>query len=376
MPHRVLTTKQECEDFVRGGVIFGTGGGGGAEWGSSTLAEALDEGLKLEWLDPADVPDDAWTATAFGVGSIAPRTAQTEDEIKRMGLADRLGRRAMVKAIDELQQYTGKKIDIIVPVELGGGNMPAPIVAARRLGIGAVDGDYSGRAVPEVEQGTTHLFGMPIRPAVTVDRWGNVCVIKETQNDAIAERIGKMLSVAAYGACSMASTLLTGKEMKRVVVRNTLTRCYVLGQAIRLARESGKDPVQAAIASTQGWLLFHGEVIHKDWEDRGGYMYGTTTIAGSGKNLGHTLKVWFKNENHVAWLDDQPYVTSPDMICLLSPATGEGYSNTSIEHGDPVAAIGIRGVEAFRSAKGLAAAGPAHFGFHIPYVPIETVMQH
>src|SRR5712692_3873457 len=118
MPQRVLTTKQECEDFVRGGVIFGTGGGGGAEWGLSTLTEALDEGLKLEWLDPADVPDDAWTATAFGVGSIAPRTAQTEEEIKRMGLSDSLGRRAMVQAIDELQQYTGQKIDIIVPVEL------------------------------------------------------------------------------------------------------------------------------------------------------------------------------------------------------------------------------------------------------------------
>jgi DUF917 family protein len=71
---------------------------------------------------------------------------------------DRLGRRAMVKAIDELQKFTSEKIDYIVPVELGGGNMPAPIVAARQLGIGAVDGDYSGRAVPEVEQCTTHLF--------------------------------------------------------------------------------------------------------------------------------------------------------------------------------------------------------------------------
>jgi uncharacterized protein len=143
---------------VRGGVVFGTGGGGGAEWGLNTLGEALAEGLKVEWVDPNDIPDDCWTATAFDVGSIAPRTAQTEEEIKRMGLMDRLGRRAMVKAIDELQKFTSEKIDYIVPVELGGGNMPAPIVAARQLGIGAVDGDYSGRAVPEVEQCTTHLF--------------------------------------------------------------------------------------------------------------------------------------------------------------------------------------------------------------------------
>jgi DUF917 family protein len=71
---------------VRGGVVFGTGGGGGAEWGLNTLGEALAEGLKVEWVDPNDIPDDCWTATAFDVGSIAPRTAQTEEEIKRMGL--------------------------------------------------------------------------------------------------------------------------------------------------------------------------------------------------------------------------------------------------------------------------------------------------
>jgi uncharacterized protein len=183
-----------------------------------------------------------------------------------------------------------------------------------------------------------------------------------------------MLSVAAYGACSMASTLLSGREMKQVVVRNTLSRCYALGKAVRLAREQGGDPVQAAIESVDGWLLFKGEVAKKEWEDRGGYMYGTTTIAGGGEHQGHTLKVWFKNENHVAWLDEKPYVTSPDMICLLNPEAGEGYSNTLIKQGDPVAAIGIRGVESFRSEKGLAAAGPKHFGFDIPYRAIEAVM--
>ncbi|MBI3733114.1 MAG: DUF917 family protein [Chloroflexi bacterium] len=63
------------------------------------------------------------------------------------------------------------------------------------------------------------------------------------------------------------------------------------------------------------------------------------------------------------------------MICLLNPGSGEGYSHTLIKRGDAVSAIGIKGVEAFRSAKGLAAAGPAHFGFDIPYMAIEDVMR-
>ena len=132
---------------------------------------------------------------------------------------------------------------------------------------------------------------------------------------------------------------------------------------------------EEAIAYLQGWLLFRCEVTSKDWEDRGGYMYGTTTMAGRDEFAGQTMKVWFKNENHIAWLDDQPFVTSPDPICLLNPQTGEGYSNTTLKAGDPVNAIGAKGVEAFRSERGLAAAGPAHFGFDMRYVPIEQAVQ-
>jgi len=36
--------------------------------------------------------------------------------------------------------------------------------------------------------------------------------------------------------------------------------------------------------------------------------------------------------------------------------------------------VGIKGLEAFRSERGLAAAGPRYFGFDIDYVPIEEQM--
>ncbi|HHH82371.1 MAG TPA: DUF917 family protein, partial [Chloroflexi bacterium] len=39
-----------------------------------------------------------------------------------------------------------------------------------------------------------------------------------------------------------------------------------------------------------------------------------------------------------------------------------------------VAVVGIKGLEAFRSERGLAAAGPRYFGFDIDYVPIEKLM--
>ncbi|HUW97193.1 MAG TPA: DUF917 family protein, partial [Anaerolineae bacterium] len=76
-----LETWQDCEDFMRGCVFMGTGGGGDPEEGERMLRSALDEGLTIEWVDADDIPDDVWTATPYGMGSIAPVTQETLDKI-------------------------------------------------------------------------------------------------------------------------------------------------------------------------------------------------------------------------------------------------------------------------------------------------------
>jgi DUF917 family protein len=374
MATHALTTIQDCEDFVSGCMFMGTGGGGDREWGLGMLTAALAEGLPLGWTDLADIPDGAWSCTAYGMGSIAPKGDSTQKAIEALGLTDRLGPNAMAQAVRELAAYTGKPITVIVPSELGAGNSPAPLVTAMRLGITCVDGDYAGRAIPDEMQGTPYLYGKTSHPLASVDRWGDVVILKEAANPFMLERIGKMLSVAAHGTCYQAATLLPVAEMKEIVVPGTLTKSLELGRAIRQAREAGADPIAAAIAHTGGHLLFEGQVVKKDWEDRDGYMFGTTTIQGSGRFAGHTLAVWFKNENHVSWLDGQPWVCSPDLIVIADRATGEGYTNTVIDVGHEVAVVGIRGLEAFRTKRGLACAGPRYFGFDIDYRPIEELL--
>jgi len=375
MPHGTLRDKQDCEDFIRGCLFMGTGGGGGVEWGTEVLTAALDEGLAIEWVDISEIPDDAWTCTPYGMGSIAPASPETQAQIERLGLVDRLGHRAMEAAVRELGEYAGVAIGAIVPSELGAGNTPAPLITGVRLGIPVVDGDYAGRAIPEEMQGTPYLYEKDSFPLASVDRWGNVVILKEACSPHMLERIGKMMAVAAFGQCTIAATLLSGREMKDIIVPGTLTKCLSLGRAIRQARERGDDPVQAAIEHTGGWLLFEGEVIGKDWEDREGYMFGTTHIRGTGDYKGHSLDVWFENENHVSWLDGNPFVCSPDLVTIVDRETGEGFTNTVIDAGHRVAVVGIKGLEAFRSERGLAGAGPRYFGFDIDYVPIEKLME-
>lgn len=375
MPSGKITTMQDAEDLILGCLVLGTGGGGRAERGLKLIQAALDEGLILSWVDAGEIPDDAMTVQPYGMGSVAPMSQATKDEIQRAGLVETHPLDSMVEAVRELGDYLGQPIGCIVPSEPGASNLPEPLVVGARLGIPVVDGDYAGRCIPEEMQTTPFLTGKKSYPFSCVDRWGNVVVCRQTQNAHMLERIGKMLAVAAYGNTSMAATPLSGKEMKEILVRGTVTKALEIGRATRQARQEGGDAVDAAVRAAGGWRLFDGVVTEKWWEDRDGYMFGTVVVSGSGKYAGHSLKAWFKNENHISWLDGEPYVCSPDLVTFLYP-DGAGPSSAQISEGDRVSAIGMKGVEAFRTPFGLdKASGPRYFGFDIDYRPIEEIVR-
>ena len=370
-----LTTRQECEDFVRGCTIMGTGGGGSPARGIDKLVKGLEEGLKLGWADVSGIPDDTWVVCPFLMGSIAPKTSEDLKEMEELGLTTMRYPNAIMNAIQELATYTGKKIGAVVPIELGGGNTAESVVQAARLSIPCVDGDYVGRAIPEISQITPVLFDKRLDPLTGVDEWGNISIVKTVINVPMAERIGKFLAVAAHGLVCMAGILVTGKECKAILVAGTLSLCQKLGRTVREARENGADVPAATAEAMDGWVIFKGQVSTKEWEDRAGYYWGTHTLTGIEEFSGQTFKVWFKNENHISWLNGEPFVMSPDLICMVERESGEPKTNDTVVEGDVMAVIGARATESFiTQPKGLQVLGPGHFGFDYPFVPIEEIM--
>lgn len=343
--------------------------------GMRILRKALADGVSLGWVDADDIPDDVWSVNPCGTGSVAPVSEETLKEIEAMGLVDAMGDDALIEAVKELENYLGRSFGCVVAFEPGAGNTPDALVVGGRLGIPVVDGDYAGRAVPEDIQATTHLYGKHIWPFTAVDRWGNITIVKNCANPRMGERLGKHLALAAFGDASTAITPIPAREMKDVLVHGTLTKCLSIGQAMREARTTGGDPIDAALKVTGGWGLFEGIVTGKDWEDRDGYMFGTTHVRGTGDYEGQTLDVWFKNENHISWLNGEPWICSPDLVSLVYKESGEGTTNAGIKEGDQVVAVGIKGLEAFRTEFGLnECTGPRYFGFDIDYRPIEELV--
>ena len=79
-------------------------------------------------------------------------------------------------------------------------------------------------------------------PMAFVDRWGNVSFVPSTVSEEMTDRLGRMLSVAAYGrGLGAAGHLMQMREAKPMFIRGTLLTAVDLGRALREGRAAGKD---------------------------------------------------------------------------------------------------------------------------------------
>jgi len=72
---------------------------------------------------------------------------------------------------------------------------------------------------------------------------------------------------------------------------------------------------------------------------------GIHRLKGLREYQGHTFSVWYKNEYHLSWLDDKPFVTSPDSMIIVQRDTGEPAISYDFSVGDTVAVIGRKAEE-------------------------------
>jgi len=367
-----IRNETELDDFLRGANFLSASGGGEPDVQRELLLDDMARGLDLSWTPLDELPADALICTACFSGSIAPEVFEASPEADLIAGPERV-RRPMVESVRALEEELGRRIDGICSIEIGGINTAAVLDAAANLGIAMVDGDYAGRAIPELHATTPHLFGVPVLPWASVDEYGNTIVIRRAASNAFAERIGKHLAQASFGLIGCALVPLAASEVRRIYVAGTITESMGVGRAIREAQEAGNDPPAAAARALDGWVLFRGRIVEREWRNTG-YLEGTHEIDGEGPSAGHRLKVWFKNENHLTWLDGADWVASPDLIEVCDAVTGEPLVNTYLKQGDRVAVVGARRREVWNSEAGLATLGPAHFGWHdFGFQPIESL---
>lgn len=365
--------KADLSDLCLGATVLGTGGGGSPELGLSLLNRLIEMGREIKLISIEEVPDDAIVVHPAMVGSIAPSAE------KETGVEDRIEKILSEKGplfigLKTLEEILSKNVYATMPVELGGSNTPIAAVLAALAGLPFVDGDTIGRAKPELMMQTYTVLNVPITPMVLTDMKGNSILVRSVSSFKDAEKIARAMAVIGNGTIAVRCPV-KGNVLKKSIIPGSVTKAIRIGKAFREAESSGKNPIQAVILASGGKEFFHGKVHQFEWEDRDGFLWGTITIQGEGGYKGHELKVWLKNENLLSWLDGNPYVLTPDLICIIDAQTGMAITNSKMKEGMRVVVFGIPAHPFWRTKEALDLVSPKHFDFDIPYRPMEEVIK-
>mgnify|MGYP001138956778 CR=1 FL=1 len=366
-------TEPEVEDILLGCSILGTGGGGDPARGLALIRSELDAGRKVRLASMDELPDDAWGAAVYYTGSTAPRTREQEAAFARLKVTEEP---EAYRAFRALERHLGVELAFTVSVEYGGMNTAVPMAVAARAGLPVLDADAAGRAVPDLQFSTYYLKYRPISPMGLCNRFGEEALLGTGIGDFRAEDLVRSLAVASGGMIATADHPARLADLRDgAVIPGALTLAGQVGRAVREAREQGGDPATAAAAAGGGLEVFHGRAVtDPTWEDRGGFLYGEMELEGLGAYRGSRYRIWYKNENAVAWLDGEPDVSVPDLICVLRP-DGEPVMNPRLRQGEEFRVLAFPAPREWLTPRGLEILVPSFFGFDIPYRPVRERMK-
>jgi len=348
----------DVDDLVVGAAVLGTGGGGDPYIGKLMVIQALERGAEIVLVDPEDVDDDASIIAPAFMG--APVT-----------LFEKLpSGRESIKVVNMLEAYLGRKADYLTPIEAGGLNSTIPLYVGGLTGRRLVDGDGMGRAFPELQMVTFHLYGVKATPMAIADEKGNGAIL-DTIDNYWAERLARVVTVRMGGWSSIAIYPMDGAVYKRAVIPKTISRALEIGRAMREAKALGRSPVDAVLDAAGGFKLFEGKIVDVSRWVEAGFAKGEVTIEGFEDYKGETMKIKFQNENLVAEIDGEVVASVPDLISILDRETAEPITTERLRYGYRVVVIGIPCDPKWRTPQALEVVGPKYFGYNIDYVPIE-----
>lgn len=364
-------SEQEVVDLLVGSCIQATRGCSTAQY-IERVKEAMANGAEFRIISPEDIPDDWMTVSPAGVGGggaweyVVERT--NEQELARVDNTN-------LKSIRLLESHLGTEFDAMLRLEAAGATVSALLLSAE-MGIPLVDACLSQRARPEIQQQIPWLNGIPSTPAAMVTRWGDEIIIRSSVDDYRAEDMARGIAVSSGGGASIAMNPMTGAQVKRATIKGALTQAINLGRTVREARLAGRDPIQAILDATGGYLLFKGVVTKAEHRGDRGFSWTDAELSGSGPFEGHTYAVFVKNENIVSWLDQEVDAISPDYIYNLDPTTGEAITGGGLggyPMGAEIAMVGVPAPPEWRTDAAIEVIGPRHFGFDFDYVPLAEL---
>ncbi|MCP4316960.1 MAG: DUF917 domain-containing protein [Hyphomicrobiales bacterium] len=354
-------TENEMEAIATGGAFLGTGGGGDPYIGKLMAQSAIAQHGSVKVIPPEDVPDDWLCVPVCMMG--APTVM-----VEKLPSGDEAGR-----ALEQLEAFLGRKADALICIEAGGLNSTIPFAVAAATGLPLIDGDGMGRAFPELQMVSFTMQGVAATPMVITDEKGNSSVINAISN-LWTERLARSQTVEMGGAALVALYPMSGAEVKKSILRNTLSLIFEIGSIITGERSENRNPAAALIERLNGKRLLTGRVVDIERKTEGGFARGQATLKGMDDDEGRTFKVNFQNEFLIALNDkDEALAVTPDLICALDADGGLPVTTEQLRYGLAITMMGLPCDAQWRTEAGIKLVGPGYFGYPQAYTPLEEL---
>ncbi len=355
-------TEKDIDAIEIGAGILGTGGGGNPYYGKLHARTAMREtGTKVRLIPLSDLDDDALVISVGNIGAPAVSMEKIPEG------------KEMVRAVRAIEQEVGRKVDAIIPVEIGGANGIRPAAIAAMMDLPLVDGDGMGRAFPEMQMTTFSIYGHCSMPAAMSDVQGNTVIFRHLVDEYWLERLARTCAVQMGGGAGMVEAPMKGSFVKQYAVPGTVSQARNLGLAVMEANKNNLNPIEQICRQENGKVMFEGKIIDLERKMDKGFTRGKLALQGINDFAQQQASVDIQNENLVFRVGDEVRCSVPDLIIILDVETGHAITTEVLRYGQKVAVLGIPCHPLLRSSRALEVVGPGAFGYpDVTYQPFES----
>lgn len=362
---------QKKEALLEGLGVYGMGGGGQVDFGRVILENDIRHGRVHQIIDVDDIEDDALVVSGGILGSVkAIGEAGYEKTVQAWETNFDLE-----KAVHSMERYFGRKVNYIVPFELGGLNTPVIMSLASRLGIPMLNADLLGRAAPETQMTSLIGLGVSLYPMVMLDGEGTTAFVEHADSIFFADQLGRWMVQQAKGMGANNHYPMKGSQAKQAVLPGTVTMAINLGQVILDSRQKGLDCIEEVRRHTGAYILGKGRVVAISEEDRDAFFYKRAVIEAEQGRIELTIK----NEYMLARLNGKVVTIFPDSIMVLQNNSAQGVLSVDLAKGMEVTVMVRPCIERLRKAVEsptgqIAFSGDRYGEKDVHYLPVEKLL--
>jgi len=359
-------TEQDLMDLAVGAAFLGTGGGGDPYIGRLMVQAAIEDGKSVTILDPSEVPDEALVIPTAMMGAPTVLVEKIPSGEEAVG------------SLRRLEAHLGRNAFATMPIECGGINSTIPLVVGALTGLPVIDADGMGRAFPELQMETFSVLGVPGSPMVVTNEYGDSAII-QARDDKFMEWLSRGVTIRMGGAAYIAEYAMSGADVKRTAVPNTISLGVRIGRCLREAKKNHQNPIEALLKMlpdtlySYGRVIWRGKVVDVRRETKMGWALGFAKIEGVDEWNG-VMEIQIQNENLIARVNGAVRAIVPDLICIMEAETAEPITTEYLRYGQRVVVVSVAVPPIMRTPEALEVFGPKGFRIDEPYTPIEKIM--